>query len=408
MALLPFFFNEDMLHQKKIILGITGGIAAYKCAHLVRLLVKEGAEVKVVMTSSARDFITPQTLSVLSKNEVVIDFFDSNNNWNNHVHLAEWADLFLIAPLTANTLSKMANGACDNVLLATYLSAKTKTIVAPAMDLDMYQHPTTRQNLDKISSFGNLIIPAETGELASGLSGEGRMAEPEHILAFLKNYFSSSLPLAGKYVLVNAGPTYEAIDPVRFIGNRSSGKMGIALAESFAKQGANVTLVLGPTHLNLVNKSIIVIRVETAAEMFDACVKAFPNVQVAVCSAAVADYRPKEVSSSKIKKKDASLNLELIKTNDILQELGKMKTSQCLVGFALETDNIKDYALKKLQDKNLDIIIANSASEEGSGFSGDTNKVMIIDKHNKITNFELKKKTEVADDIVNYITGFLK
>ncbi|MGZ3901561.1 MAG: bifunctional phosphopantothenoylcysteine decarboxylase/phosphopantothenate--cysteine ligase CoaBC, partial [Bacteroidia bacterium] len=235
-----------MLHQKKIILGVTGGIAAYKCAQLVRLLIKEGAEVKVVMTKSAEDFITAKTLSVLSKNEVILDFFDSNNNWNNHVHLAEWADLLLIAPLTANTLSKMANGVCDNVLLATYLSARSKTIVAPAMDLDMFQHETTKSNLGKLISYGNIIIPAETGELASGLSGEGRMAEPENIITFLKNHFSSSLPLHGKSVLVNAGPTYEAIDPVRFIGNRSSGKMGIAIAESFAKKGAKVTLVLGP------------------------------------------------------------------------------------------------------------------------------------------------------------------
>ncbi|MCE3227749.1 MAG: phosphopantothenoylcysteine decarboxylase [Bacteroidetes bacterium] len=395
-----------MLFQKKIILGVTGGIAAYKCAHLVRLLIKEGAEVKVVMTKSASEFVTPQTLSVLSKNEVVIDFFDSNNNWNNHVHLAEWADILLVAPLTANTLAKMANGICDNVLLATYLSAKTKTIVAPAMDLDMYQHASTKQNLDKLKSFGNLVVPAESGELASGLSGEGRMAEPENIVTFLKNYLQLSLPFAGKKVLVNAGPTYEAIDPVRFIGNRSSGKMGIAIAETFAKQGANVILVLGPSSQIVADKSIKVIHVESSGEMYTASVEHFKDCDIAVCSAAVADYRPKEVSVSKIKKKEEHLNLELIKTNDILAELGKMKARQLLVGFALETNDIEIYAAKKLKEKNLDIIVANSATEKGSGFAGDTNKVTIIDKHNKITNFELKNKQEVAQDIVNYILEF--
>lgn len=397
-----------MLHQKKIILGVTGGIAAYKCAHLVRLLVKEGAEVKVIMTNSACDFITPQTLSVLSKNEVVIDFFDNNNNWNNHVQLAEWADVLLIAPLTANTLSKMATGGCDNVLLATYLSAKSKTIVAPAMDMDMYQHATTKQNLDTLKSFGNLVIAAESGELASGLHGEGRMAEPENIVAFLEKYFSEGLPLAGKKVLVNAGPTYEAIDPVRFIGNRSSGKMGIAIAESFAKAGAEVTLVLGPSHLLPAIKSIKVKNVESAGEMFDVCTREFTDCDIAVCSAAVADYRPKEVSGSKIKKSGEVMSLELVKTKDILKALGSVKNKQCLVGFALETDRVQEYAEGKLKEKNLDIIVANSASEAGSGFSGDTNKVTLIDKHNKITNFELKKKTEVADDIVCYIIDYLK
>ncbi|MCW3076854.1 MAG: coaBC [Bacteroidetes bacterium] len=398
-----------MLQQKKIILGVTGGIAAYKCAQLVRLLIKEGAEVKVVMTKSGCDFITPKTLSVLSKNEVILDFFDSNNNWNNHVHLAEWADLFLIAPLTANTLSKMASGACDNILLATYLSAKiTTTVVAPAMDLDMYKHETTKLNLEKIKSFGNLIIPAENGELASGLSGEGRMAEPEHIVDFLKNHFASQMPLHGKKVLVNAGPTYEAIDPVRFIGNRSSGKMGIAIAESFARKGAAVTLVLGPTHLVPSGSSIKLKRVESAEQMFKSCTEEFDSCDIVVCSAAVADYQPKTVSSSKIKKNEGLLNLELIKTTDVLSELGKLKKQQCLVGFALETDNLQAYAEQKLKKKNLDIIIANSASEEGSGFSGDTNKVTILDRHNKITNFELKKKTEVAEDIVNYIVDFIK
>jgi len=398
-----------MLHQKKILLGISGGIAAYKCASLVRLLVKEGAEVKVIMTKSACSFVTPQTLSVLSKNEVTLDFFDSDNNWNNHVHLAEWADIMLIAPLTANTLSKMAGGLCDNVLLATYLSSKTKTIVAPTMDLEMYQHPTTKQNIEKIISFGNIVIPAETGELASGLVGEGRMAEPENILAFLKVHFSRHLSLFGKKVLVNAGPTHEAIDPVRFIGNRSSGKMGIAIAESFAALGAEVTLVLGPTHEQPLNKSIKLIKVESAEEMYQACVSDFVNCDIAVCAAAVADYRPASAAKSKIKKNDKTLNLELIKTPDILYELGKIKTKkQFLAGFALETENMIDFAKQKLKNKNLDIIVANSATEKGSGFGGDTNKISIIDKHNKITNFELKNKREVADDIVNYIVENLK
>ncbi len=400
--------KKRMFNNKKIVLGISGGIAAYKCASLIRLLVKEGAEVKVVMTKSACEFVTPQTLSVLSKNEVLIDFFDANNNWHNHVALAEWADFMLIAPLTANTLAKMAAGLNDNILLSVYLSAKTKTFVAPAMDLDMYKHPTTKQNLEKISSFGNIIIPAETGELASGLVGEGRMAEPENIIAFLKSYFNSSLPLSEKKVMVNAGPTYEAIDPVRFIGNRSSGKMGMAIAESFAAQGAGVTLVLGPGNVTTANKAINIIHVESAEQMFNACVQQFAICHIAVCSAAVADYKPAEVSVKKIKKTGESINLNLVKTKDILLELGKLKKTQCLVGFALETDNIIEYAKEKLKNKNLDLIIANSAAEKGSGFGGDNNKISIIDKHNKITNFELKNKQEVANDIVNYIIEFLK
>lgn len=397
-----------MLHQKKILLGISGGIAAYKCAHLVRLLIKEGAEVKVVMTKSAGDFITPKTLSVLSKNEVILDFFDANNNWNNHVHLGEWADVFLIAPLTANTLSKMANGACDNILLAAYLSCKTKTIVAPAMDLDMYKHASTLQNIEKIISYGNIIIPAETGELASGLIGEGRMAEPENIIKFLNNHLSASLPLYQKKVMVNAGPTYEAIDPVRFIGNRSSGKMGIALADAFAQMGAEVTLVLGPSALLPQNKSIKVLRIESAEELFEICTQLFKDCNIAVCSAAVADYKPKELIINKIKKNSEELNLELIKTKDTLGQLGKLKKDQCLIGFALETNDLEDYASQKLKNKNLDIIIANSAIEKGSGFAVNTNKVTIIDKHNKITNFELKDKSVVAKDIVNYIIEFIK
>ncbi len=397
-----------MLYNKKIILGITGGIAAYKCAHLVRLLVKQGAEVKVILTPAAKEFITPQTLSVLSKNEVTVDFFDADFNWNNHVHLAEWADVLLIAPLTANTLAKMASGLCDNVLMATYLSAKSKCIVAPAMDLDMYQHPTVKQNLESLKTNGNLIIPAETGELASGLTGEGRMAEPENIVSFLIYFFKQGLPLNGKMALVNAGPTYEAIDPVRFIGNRSSGKMGIAVAESLAAKGAEVTLVLGPSNEKVKNSSIKVINVESADQMYEAMLSNYDNKDVVVCSAAVADYKPAQISDKKIKKKDGELNLELIKTKDILSELGKQKKKQCLVGFALETENVLEYAQEKLKKKNLDVIIANSASERGSGFSVDTNKITIIDKHNKISNFELKSKQEVALDIVNYLIDLIK
>ena len=397
-----------MLNNKKILLGITGGIAAYKCAHLVRLFIKEGAEVKVILTKAACEFITPQTLSVLSKNTVITDFFDANNNWNNHVKLAEWADVFLIAPLTANTLAKMATGLCDSVLLATYLSSKNKTIVAPAMDLEMYQHTTTIQNLQKLVSVGNLIIPAENGELASGLIGEGRMAEPETIILFLKKFYSTHLPLHGKKALVNAGPTYEAIDPVRFIGNRSSGKMGIAIANQISQMGAEVTLVLGPSSEELVNKSIHIINVISAKQMLNACILNFQNKNIIVCSAAVADYTPEKFSEQKIKKKSEKLALELIKTTDILAELGKLKTNQCLVGFALETENITEYATEKLKNKNLDIIIANSATEKNSGLGSDNNKITIIDKHNKITNFELNTKSKLAIDIVNYIIDFTK
>ncbi len=397
-----------MLQNKHILLGITGGIAAYKCAHLVRLLIKEGAIVKVVMTKSAQEFVTAKTLSVLSKNEVITDFFDANHNWNNHVQLAEWADIILIAPLTANTLAKFANGLCDNIVSACYLSARSKVFVAPAMDLDMYQHPTTKQNIQTLIANGNSIIPAESGELASGLVGEGRMAEPENIISFVKTELQKSLPLANKKVLVNAGPTYEAIDPVRFIGNRSSGKMGVAIADEFAKLGAEVTLVLGPSHQKPKQHQVKVLAVESAQEMLAACESVFQQVDIAVLSAAVADYKPKEVATSKIKKKDAMLSLELIKTDDVLETLGKQKTHQLLVGFALETDNIIEYAQEKIKKKNLDFIVANSAIEQGAGFAVDTNKITIIDKHNKLYNFELKSKQAVAQDIVNFAVDLLK
>jgi phosphopantothenoylcysteine decarboxylase/phosphopantothenate--cysteine ligase len=396
------------LKNKHILLGVTGGIAAYKCAHLVRLLIKEGYIVKVIMTKAAEEFVTAKTLSVLSKNEVVTDFFDANNNWNNHVALAEWADAIIVAPLTANTLAKFASGHCDNIVSACYLSAKSKVFVAPAMDLDMYQHPTTKQNIDTLRKNGNIVIAAESGELASGLVGEGRMAEPENIIHFVSQYFEDILPLSGKKVLVNAGPTYEAIDPVRFIGNRSSGKMGVAIADEFAKLGADVTLVLGPSHEVPNEKLVTIVKVESAEEMYKACDLVFENVDIAVLAAAVADYKPKSIADSKIKKKDSELFLELTKTTDILETLGKQKKHQLLVGFALETDNVLEYAKAKIAKKNLDFIVANSAIEKGAGFGVDTNKVTIIDKHNKMYNFELKSKQAVAKDIVTFAINYLK
>ena len=397
-----------VLKNKHILLGITGGIAAYKCAQLVRLFIREGAVVKIVMTKSAEEFVTAKTLSVLSKNEVVSDFFDHNQNWNNHVALAEWADLMVVAPLTANTLAKFATGICDNIVTACFLSARSKVFLAPAMDLDMYQHPTTKQNLKTLVNNGNSIIPAESGELASGLVGEGRMAEPENIIEFIKNEINQNLPLSGKKILVNAGPTYEAIDPVRFIGNRSSGKMGIAIADEFAKMGADVTLVLGPSHQLPSEKSVTIIKIESAEEMFIECQSLFEHVDIAVMSAAVADYKPKTIANTKIKKNDSEFALELVKTTDILETLGKQKKHQLLVGFALETNNIIEYAKEKIKKKNLDFIVANSAAEIGAGFGVDTNKITIIDKHNKLYNFELKSKQEVAKDIVIFAINYLK
>lgn len=398
-----------MLRHKNIVIGVTAGIAAYKIPILVRLLVKEGAHVKVILTKDASQFVTPQTLSVLSKNEVVSDFFDANNNWNNHVQLAEWADVFLIAPATANTIAKMANGICDNVLLATYLSAKSKVIVAPAMDLDMYQHPTTKTNLKKLEDHGNLIIPAESGELASGLIGEGRMAEPETIFSYIKDLFETPLPLSGKKILVNAGPTYEAIDPVRFIGNRSSGKMGISIADAFAELGADVTLVLGPSVHKPLNRSVLVIDVESAKEMYEACMEASKKANIIICAAAVADYRAKQINEQKIKKDANELFIELEKTSDILGELGKQKTKdQCLVGFALETENLESYAKQKLEKKNLDIVVANSAKNAyGVVFGSDSNQITILDKNNNLAKFELLSKDETAKKIVSYICTYI-
>jgi phosphopantothenoylcysteine decarboxylase/phosphopantothenate--cysteine ligase len=396
-----------MLQGKKILIGVTAGIAAYKAAELIRLLVKKGAEVKVIMTPDAQQFITAQTLSVLSKNKVEVNFFSSSNEWNNHVHLGLWADAFIIAPCTANTLAKMATGLCNNLLLATYLSARCKVYVAPAMDADMYQHPTTKTNLQKIQSYGNIVIPAETGELASGLYGEGRMAEPQTIISFIEKQFETFGAFKGKKVLVTAGPTFEEIDPVRFIGNRSSGKMGIAIANEFAKEGADVTLVLGPTHL-APNSNVKCIRVESSNEMYEHCSEVFKTSDIAIMAAAVADYKVAEYSSQKIKKKDDKLELSLIKTIDILNELGKHKKNQLLVGFALETQNAIEYAKGKIQAKNLDFIVANSLQDAGAGFATDTNKITIIDKAGIVKEYALKSKEEVAKDIVTFTLDYLK
>lgn len=393
----------SVLSGKKIILGVTGGIAAYKTAHLVRLFIKAGAQVRIVMTPASKDFITPLTLSTLSKNPVVSEFYsneEENELWNNHVELGLWADLMLVAPATANTLSKMANGNCDNLLIATYLSAKCPVYFAPAMDLDMYKHPSTLDSFSKLNKFGNIMIPAEKGELASGLSGEGRMAEPENIVAFIEADILEKLPLKGKKVLVTAGPTHEAIDPVRFIGNHSSGKMGFDIANELANNGAEVILVSGPTHLNVSNSSINLVRVKSAEEMYNVCHNHFDNVDVAIAAAAVADYRPKNVASQKIKKNDAAFIIELEKTKDILASLGEKKKNQFLIGFALETENEIEHAKQKIQKKNLDLIVLNSLNDKGAGFGYPTNKVTFIDNKGKIEPMDLKSKEEVALDIV--------
>ncbi len=395
-----------MLSGKKILLGITGGIAAYKTTFLTRLLVKAGADVKIVLTNSASSFVSPLTLATLSKNEVVSSFVKEENNttnWNNHVSLGLWADLMLIAPATANTLSKMAHGTCDNLLLATYLSAKCPVFFAPAMDLDMYKHPSTKQSLEKLQEFGNMMIPAESGELASGLHGEGRMAEPENIVAFITEYLSEGLPLKGKKVLITAGPTYEAIDPVRFVGNHSSGLMGFELAKSAANLGAEVVLISGPSHLKVDHTKIKVVRVVSADQMYDATHLEYDDTDIAICAAAVADYKPKSVASQKIKKTSDDLAIDLVKNKDILLALGKKKKNQFLVGFALETQNEIENAKKKLERKNLDGIVLNSMNDKGAGFGKTTNKVTFIDKNSKIKSFELKTKAAVAVDIFNEI-----
>ncbi|GGZ67516.1 bifunctional phosphopantothenoylcysteine decarboxylase/phosphopantothenate--cysteine ligase CoaBC [Algibacter mikhailovii] len=400
----------SILSGKNVLLGITGGIAAYKTASLVRLLVKSGASVKVIMTPAAKDFITPLTLSTLSKHPVYSSFTSEENEndvWNNHVDLGLWADLLLIAPATANTLAKMANGVCDNLLLATYLSAKCPVYFAPAMDLDMYKHNTTLESFAKLKSFGNIMIPATSGELASGLIGEGRMSEPEDIVAFIEGDVISKLPLRGQKILITAGPTYEAIDPVRFIGNHSSGKMGFEIAKAAAQLGAEVILVSGPTHEQVSHALVKVIPVTSAKDMYDAVHNHFESVNVAILSAAVADFRPKEVANQKIKKKSSTLTLELEKTKDILASLGEIKKTQYLVGFALETNNEIENAKEKLKRKNLNLIVLNSLNDKGAGFKSDTNKVTLIDDNEVITTFKLKSKAEVAIDLLNKIRSHI-
>ncbi len=390
---------------RKIILGVSGSIAAYKAAVLTRLLIKEGAEVRVVMTESAKDFITPLTLSTLSKNPALSQFAKSTTGeWNNHVELGLWADAMVIAPASANTIAKMANGLCDNLLLAVYLSARCPVFVAPAMDLDMLQHASTSNNLALITKFGNKIIAPAYGELASGLTGTGRMAEPEEILEYLTAHFTQKKKLSGKRALVTAGPTHEALDPVRFIGNNSSGKMGFAIAEALAGMGTEVTLVCGPTHLQTDHPGISLKKVTSASEMYEACKAAFPESDITVLSAAVADYRPAAVADQKIKKKDQDLSIQLVKTTDIAAELGKQKTDkQFVVGFALETENEQENAKAKIKSKNFDLIVLNSLNDNGAGFGHDTNKITLIDKNGSITQFSLKNKKEVAADIVNAI-----
>ncbi|SNT37679.1 phosphopantothenoylcysteine decarboxylase / phosphopantothenate--cysteine ligase [Ekhidna lutea] len=396
-----------MLAGKKILLAVCGSIAAYKTAFFVRLLKKEGAEVKVIMTESAKDFITPLTLATLSKNPVFSEYFNKESGeWHNHVELGMWADLMLIAPLSANTLGKMANGICDNLLLATYLSAKCPVMVAPAMDLDMYQHPSTKENLKKLQSFGNEVIEARDGELASGLSGQGRMAEPEELLEIIKKKFESFEALRGKRVLITSGPTFEAIDPVRFIGNHSSGKMGTAIAKAFQNAGAETTMISGPAdyfpdHGNL-------IKVQSANEMLAEAEKHYSEADIVIFSAAVSDYRPENPATEKIKKKDDTLQVNLVKNPDIAAELGKKKKNQFHIGFALETNNEEVNAKEKLKKKNFDLIVLNSLNDNGAGFQRDTNKVTFFDNNNNTYKFELKSKTDVATDIVDYVIKNLK
>ncbi|WP_422091528.1 bifunctional phosphopantothenoylcysteine decarboxylase/phosphopantothenate--cysteine ligase CoaBC [Tenacibaculum ovolyticum] len=401
----------SVLSGKKVLLGVTAGIAAYKTANLVRLFIKSGAEIMVVMTPASKDFITPLTLSTLSKNPVHSTFYekeDENELWNNHVDLGLWADLLIIAPATANTMSKMANGTCDNLLLATYLSAKCPVYFAPAMDLDMYKHPSTKKSLENLQDFGNILIPATSGELASGLVGEGRMAEPKDIVDFIEKDIVSKLPLRGKKILITAGPTYEAIDPVRFIGNHSSGKMGFEIAKTAANLGAEVILVSGPSYQKVTHSFIKRVDIKSAEDMYDACHTYYNDVDIAILSAAVADYRPKNIATQKIKKKDSTLTIELEPTKDILKSLGAIKKNQLLVGFALETNNEVENAKNKITRKNLDLIILNSLQDKGAGFATDTNKVTIIDADFNEKVFDLKSKKEVSVDIINEIINKIK
>ncbi len=394
-----------MFSGKKVLLGVTGGIAAYKTTYLVRLLIKAGAEVRVVLSPAARDFVSPLSLATLSKNPVYWEYYDKdseNGLWHNHVELGLWADLMILAPLTANSMAKIAHGQSDNFLMAVYLSAKCPVFFAPAMDLDMYKHPATKANMESLQSFGHYLIPAESGELASGLEGKGRMAEPETIMAKIEAQLKENAPLNGKRILINAGPTYEPIDPVRFIGNRSSGKMGMALAEAAANYGASVHLVLGPSALDTQNPNIKVERVETTREMFEASRAAFEHADWAILSAAVSDYRPKETANQKIKKSGSSLSLDLVENPDILKHLGGMKTEeQVVVGFALETENAEANALKKLDTKNCDWIVLNQADDSARGFGHDTNEVLLIKRSGEKEKLELKPKKQLAYEILD-------
>jgi phosphopantothenoylcysteine decarboxylase/phosphopantothenate--cysteine ligase len=394
-----------LLNGKRILLAVTGSIAAYKAATLVRLLVKEGAEVKVIMTTSALDFITPLTLATLSKNPVYHQFYDAKTGvWTNHVDLGLWADLLLIAPISANTLSKLANGICDNLLTAVYLSARCPVMVAPAMDLDMYKHPAVLQNLDKLTSYGNLILDAESGELASGLSGQGRMMEPEHILVHVNDFFGSNQPFKGKKVLITSGPTQEDLDPVRFISNHSSGKMGAAIAEAFAQKGATVHVVLGPNAVKPNHPNIHITPVRSAADMYASAADIHSAMDICVFAAAVADYAPKEIQSEKIKKSGEIMTLELVKNVDIANSLGKLKRlNQIHVGFALETENEEAHAKAKLEKKNFDLVVMNSARQEGAGFQVDTNKVSIYFKDGRTIHSEVKPKNEIAQMLLSAI-----
>lgn len=399
-----------MLQDKKIIIGVCGSIAAYKTANLIRLLIKEGAQVRVVMTKSATEFITPLTLSTLSKNPVLTSFVKNDQGeWHNHVDLGLWGDLMIIAPASANTLAKMASGLCDNFLSAVYLSARCPVIIAPAMDLDMYQHKSTLRNLSQLQEDGVKLIDANYGELASGLTGAGRMAEPEEIFSRIKDHFSSSSDLINKKALITAGPTVESIDPVRFISNHSSGKMGYALAEEMAERGAQVILISGPTNCNTSHPNIQLINVTSAEEMNLKCSEIYPEVDLAILAAAVADYTPEQKVDQKIKKKEDNLSLTLKKTPDIAQNLGSIKKNgQLNIGFALETNNEIDNAKEKMRKKNFDLIVLNSLKDKGAGFGYETNKISILDKQNNIEHFELKNKKEVARDIINAIVKILK
>ena len=395
----------SILSGKKVLLGISGGIAAYKTPNLVRCLIKKGADVKVVMTDSAKDFVTPLSLSTVSKNPVHSSFKsdDEDGVWNNHVELGLWADFMLICPATANTLFKMANGNCDNLLLGVYLSCKSETFFAPAMDLDMYKHQSTKESINKLISFGNILIPPAHGELASGLSGEGRLPEPHEIVDFIEKHYSKNLPLAGKKVLISAGPTIEELDPVRYISNHSSGKMGYSLAETALSLGAEVKLISGPTNQSISSENIKIVHIKSGKELHEAILNDYNNSDIVIMAAAVSDYKPIEFSEKKIKKDNNELNIKFEKTTDILFELGQNKKNQILVGFALENNNELSHAKNKLEKKNLDLIVLNSLNDEGAGFGYDTNKITVVDHAGKVTPYKLKKKDEVADDVFKHI-----